>query len=31
MNACRFVQTQRGSVAMVLACPLDAVPSEANL
>lgn len=31
VNACRFGQTRHGSFTVVLACPLDAVPTEASL
>jgi hypothetical protein len=31
VNACRFGQTRRGSFTVVLACPLDAVPTEGSL
>jgi hypothetical protein len=31
INACRFGQTRRGSFTVVLACPLDAIPTEGNL
>ena len=31
VDACRFGQTRRGSFAMTLACPLNAVPTEGQL